>query len=174
MSFHVHLLAQCWAASQAACGYSGSRHDAYWRRLFFFPFLLLLLFSSFWPCEGAALQLLQARQASMGRALQSSDISSRLIKLRMSLSIVCVCESVRQKPLTHLLLPPIVELLVALRLLLRPAIQAACQQRVGSDVSCLALSSSRGNAHFEKSISKSEVIKIRCVSHGAQAMMVYT
>ena len=46
----------------------------------------------------------------MGKAWHRSDISSRLIKLRMSLSTVRVCESVRQKPLTHLLLPPIVEL----------------------------------------------------------------
>lgn len=61
--------------------------------------------------------------ASMGKAWHRSDMSSRLIKLRMSLSTVRVCESVRQKPLTHLLLPPIVELLPTLCLFRTPVSQ---------------------------------------------------
>ncbi len=44
----------------------------------------------------------------------------------MSLSTVRVCESVRQKPLTHLLLPPIVELLPTLCFFLTPMDITVC------------------------------------------------
>ncbi len=64
--------------------------------------------------------------ASMGKAWHRSDMSSRLIKLCMSLSTVRVCESVRQKPLAHLLLPPIVELLPTLCLFLTPVYITRC------------------------------------------------
>ena len=61
-----------------------------------------------------------AFQASMGKALQRSLMSSRLMMLLPSLSM---CELQRQNPLPHLLLPPRLDLLVMLCVLRNPAPQ---------------------------------------------------
>ena len=86
----------------------------------------------------------RALQASMtGKALASSVMSSRLIMLLPSLSAVCVCESLRQKPLTQqpllpprVELPPTVELLPRLRVFLTPA--ASSRQPDTAWTLCLA------------------------------------
>ena len=83
-------------------------------------------------------------QASMtGKALARSVMSSRLIMLLPSLSTVCVCESLRQKPLTQqpllpprVELPPTVELLPRLRVFLTPA--ASSRQPDTAWTLCLA------------------------------------